>query len=159
MLWVPTFLCSFLAHCTPQITVLPSPQMSPAMMPLALCTGCFFPSGTASFSWQPGMFLLTMQHFKHRSSIPALPCLLLSVPTASVPSLDPSSFSNPHEAPPRDDPVFLTLAYSPPMDPPASSGRVPAPQTNCYRIYSSPLPFTTGVHQLLDAEAMLETQR
>lgn len=46
----------------------------------------FFLPGTAFSSWQPGMFLLTPQDFKHHSFVISLPDPLLSVPTALAPS-------------------------------------------------------------------------
>lgn len=108
----------------------------------------FFLPGTAFSSRQPGMFLLTTQDFKHHSFVISLPDALLSVPTALAPSS------------PRP---FVPISCSQPSraraPAPASSGKVPAPQTDYFRMYSSPLSFKTGINQLFHGKAMLETQR
>ena len=79
----------------------------------------FFLPGTAFSSWQPGMFLLTIQDFKHHFFVISLPDPLLSVPTAlAPPSPRPSPqppVNSQHDPTPRDDPFSPSLAHSPPV--------------------------------------------
>lgn len=61
---LPTGLCSFTPHCSPKNIPLPSLKDPHYDAPGPLHKLLFLPS-MASSSWQPGMFLLIVQDFKH----------------------------------------------------------------------------------------------
>lgn len=153
---VPTCLSSFVSHCSPQIPL--QPLNEPTMMARGLCGGFFFclpwPPPLGSLEGSSSLF----QDFKHHLFVIST-CVLLPVRTARAPAQAPGGLDSPfclwsllpgsplYDRTPGEDPV-PALAHSPPVAPSILRQSTIAPQTDYYRIYSSPPSFETGIGQL-----------